>query len=347
MFRIAYPMFLWALCLIPVFGILFLLRMKWKKRAINLLGNPSIINSLMPEKSNGKLRLKFILLSIAYFFLVIGIANPQIGTKFEETRSEGIDLIIALDVSNSMLATDIAPDRLERAKQAVGKLIEKLEDDRIGMVIFAGEAYLQLPITNDYAAAKLFLSNITNESIQSQGTAIGGAIEVAAKALPKGNTKSRAIIIITDGENHEDEALEIAKEVNKTGIKIYTIGIGSEEGSPIPLFENDMQIGFKKDENGDIVTTRMNPELLAKIATAGGGKFIQASNSDIGLEEIHYQIKNMQKTKLGSKSFTDYADRYYYFLYVTLFFLVVEFMILEKKGKFWDKFNLFKIKESA
>lgn len=342
MMRFAYPDFLWALALLPVYVALFALHMSWKRKALKRFGQLRILSGLMPDSSNAKSRTKFVLTCFAYIFLVVGLANPQIGSKYEEVKREGVDLIFALDVSRSMLGEDIRPNRLERAKQAIGKLLEKLGDDRLGIVIFAGDAQLQLPFTSDFAAAKLFLTTVNTGSIQSQGTAIGAAIRTSVRALPPATNRSRAIIVITDGENHEDNAVEEAKAARQAGITVHTLGIGSPDGSPIPDFDsNGQRIGFKKDQTGSTVISRMNPAMLKEIATAGGGRFVQGTHNDLGLEELFNQINSMQKSKLGTHTFTDYADRFQYFLVVALCLLLIEFFVSARKSAISKRINIF------
>jgi Ca-activated chloride channel family protein len=345
MFKFAYPLFLWGLTLIPFFGLLFAARMRWKRKAIQRFGDPKLVAILMPDQSNGKSRTKFFLLAGAYLTLIIGLADPQIGSRYEEVKRQGVDLIIALDVSNSMLAEDIRPNRLERAKQAIIKLMDKLQDDRIGIVIFAGDAYLQLPFTSDFGAARLFLSTVSNESIQLQGTAIGAAINTGVKALPKGGKRSKAIIVISDGENHEDDAISEAKAAKEAGVIVHTLGIGSETGAPIPNIVKGILNGYKKDESGGTVMSRMNPAMLRDVASNGGGKFVQASTSDVGLETLFDQINSMEKSDFGTKTFTDYEDRFQYFLAFSLLLLIIEFLVDERRSAWSKRINLFKPKQ--
>ncbi len=346
MLRFAYPLFLWGLCLIPIYGLLFWSRMNWKKKAIKRFGDPRLVHQLMPDKSNNRVRTKFFLMAGAFMFLVIGLSNPQIGSRYEEVKREGIDLVIALDVSNSMMAEDIRPSRLERAKQAIAKLLDKLNDDQIGIVIFAGDAYLQLPFTSDFAAARMFLSGVSSESIQTQGTAIGSAIDLSVQALPKSSTRSRAIVVISDGENHEDDAIEAAKAAKGKGIVVHTLGIGSEQGAPIPFTEESGGKGYRRDDSGNPVISAMNPTMLAEIASAGGGKFVPASNSDIGLETLVDQISSMQKTEMGTRAFTDYEDRFQYFLGLALLLFLVELLISERRSARSKRMNLFGTKNA-
>jgi Ca-activated chloride channel family protein len=343
MFRFAHIDFLYALLLLPVFILLFILLLRWRKKATTLFGDAYLVNQLMTGRAFTKPILKFILVSLAFLFLVIGIAGPQIGSKLETVKRTGVDVIIALDVSNSMMAEDIKPNRLERAKQAISRLIDQLQGDRIGLIVFAGEAYVQLPITTDYGAAKLFLSSIDTDIVPTQGTAIGKALELAIESF--GNSDSakhnKAIVVITDGENHEDDAISAAKNAYKNNSTVHTIGMGSINGAPIPVFHNGQRIGFMQDRNGQTVMTKLDENALAGIAQAGGGKFIRATNSDDGLNIIMKEINSLQKNEFGSKMFTDYADQFQYFLAAALLFLIIDFLTSEKRNKWVQDLNLF------
>lgn len=244
MFRFAHSIYLYALAAIPLFLLLFALMLRWRHVAIKKIGDRILIKKLMPDASVPKYWLRFVVIILAFAALVVGIANPQIGTKLEEVKREGVDIVIALDVSNSMRAEDIRPNRLERSKQAISRLVDKLQNDRIGIVVFAGTAFVQLPITNDFAAAKLFLSTIEPDMLATQGTAIGAAIELASNSFDKKDKKFKSLIIITDGENHEDDALGEAKKAAEQGIIIHTIGMGSIAGGPIPIYRNNAQSGI-------------------------------------------------------------------------------------------------------
>lgn len=332
--------YLYAWVLIPVFFALFWIMLLRRKRNIRQLGDDKLVQSLMPERSNFKLWLKFSLLSLAYFFLILGLANPQIGSKLEEVERKGVDLVIALDVSNSMLAEDIKPNRLERAKRAISQLIDKLEGDRIGIVVFAGKAYMQLPITTDYSAAKLFLSTINTDVVPTQGTSIGQAIELSLTAFSE-NNHEKAIVVITDGEDHDDDPIAAAQTVLKQGIKVYTIGIGLPEGAPIPEFSNGQQMGYKKDLSGKTVITKLDETTLQQVAAAGDGIYVRANNTTAGLNQVFEQISKMEKKKYETKMFSDYEDRFQYFLALALFLFVLELLIFERKSKFAGKINLF------
>jgi len=278
---------------------------------------------------------------LAFFFLIIAIANPQSGSKLEEVKREGVDLIIALDVSNSMRAEDLSPNRLENAKLAISRLIANLHDDRIGLIIFAGQAYVQLPITTDYEAAKLFLENINSDMISTQGTAIGTAIDLAVSSFDAKSGNSKAIIVITDGENHEDDAIKAAETAAGKGIVVHTVGMGSENGAPIPVYQNGQQSGFRKDNSGTTVITRLDENNLKQIAASGRGTYVRANNSQAGISLIFDQINKMQKKEFGTKIYTDYDDHFQFFLLLALVFFVLEFLINERISKWWVKLDLF------
>ena len=341
MFRFEHTDFLWALLLIPALTAIFVWMVIWKKRALLRFGEWTILQRLLPGISRSRVIAKFILLMLGYGFLIIGIANPQIGSKLVEGERKGIDIMIALDVSNSMLAEDIKPSRLEMSKQAISKLIDNLGNDRLGIVIFAGNAYMQLPITTDYSAAKMFLTSIDTKIVPTQGTAIGEAIELSVGAFDD-ETHSRAIIIISDGENHEDDALDAAKKASEKGIIVYTVGMGLPEGVPIPDYNKyNQMVGYKKDRAGSTVVTKLNESMLQQIASAGKGVYVRANNSQSGLKTILEEINKLEKTKFESRMFSDYEDRFQYFIAVSLILLILELLIFERKSKWLSKINFF------
>ncbi|MFU8842739.1 MAG: VWA domain-containing protein [Bacteroidales bacterium] len=341
MFRFEHTDVLYALLAIPALVLLFSWMLFWRKRALKRFGEWIIIRRLIPSMSTNRIIFKFVILMIAYAFLVVGLANPQIGSKLVEGERKGIDLMIALDVSTSMLARDIEPSRLERSKQAISRLIDQLGNDRIGIVVFAGQAYVQLPITTDYAAAKLFLSAINTNIVPVQGTAIGAAIELSAKSFDN-ELHSRAIIIITDGENHEDDPVKAAKAAADQGIKIFTVGMGLPEGAPIPDYDAyNRQTGFKKDRQGNTVVTRLDEGMLQQIAAAGNGIYVRANNTQVGLNRIFNEISKLEKTEFESKIFSDYESRFHYFIALSLLFLLIEILIFERKNKWLLKIKLF------
>lgn len=341
MVRFEHIEYLYLLLGIPVFILLFVFAMQMRRIALKRLGDPGILGHLMPEASKEKTVLKFVILNIAYALLVVGIANPQTGSRLETIQRKGIDLVVAIDISNSMLAQDIKPDRLTRARQALFKLIDKLRGDRIGVIIFAGKAYTQLPITTDYAAAKMFVSTISTKDIPSQGTAIGEAIDMGTELFDD-DERSKALIIITDGENHEGNAVEAAQSASQKGINVYTIGMGLPEGSPIPVVNSyGQQTGFKKDRDGNTVITRLNEVMLQQIAAAGNGDYVRANNTQAGLSKIFDKINALEKSEIETRMFTDYDDQFQYFIGLGLLLLFLEFFIFDRKTRWARKIRLF------
>jgi Ca-activated chloride channel homolog len=341
MFRFEHIDYLYALLLIPFFSVLFIMMMIWKKRAIRKFGEWAVIAQLMPLMSGKKLVMKFIIMMVAFGFLIIALANPQIGSKLEKVQRKGADLVIALDVSNSMLSQDIRPDRLTRAVQGITKLVDRLEGDRLGIVVFAGKAYVQLPITTDYAAAKMFLSTISTQMVPSQGTAIAEAIDLSIQSFQE-DERSKAIIIITDGEDHEGNVIEAANKATEKGVKIFTIGMGSPEGSPIPLFDNfGRQTGYKTDHQGQTIVSKLDETMLQQLASAGNGIYVRASTGQDGLSRILDEINALEKQEIETKMFSEYEGRFQYFLAISLLLLILEFFIPERKSKWTDKIKLF------
>jgi len=341
MFRFEHIEYLYALMLIPFFIALFILYLMWKRRALKRFGEWEVISHLMPWHSVRKQVLKFSIIMLAFGFLIVGLANPQIGSKLEKVQRKGADLVIALDVSNSMLSQDIRPDRLTRAVQGISKLIDKLEGDRIGIVVFAGKAYVQLPITTDYSAAKMFLSTISTQMVPTQGTAIGEAIDLSVQSFRQ-DERSKAIIIITDGENHEGDAMESAEAAAELGIKIFTIGMGSPDGSPIPVYDNfGRQTGFKTDREGRTIVSRLDEGTLQQIATVGKGIYVRASTGQDGLSKILDEINALEKQEIETNLFSEYEGRFQYFLGIALLLLILEFIIPEKKSKWANRIKLF------
>ena len=342
MFRYEDITFLYLLAFIPLLIIFFYLFVRWRKKTIDKLGVFQTVAKMMPMSSLFKVKLKFWIYILALTSLILALANPQFGSKLEEVKREGIDIMIAIDLSNSMLAEDLPPNRIERAKQSISRMIDRLEGDRIGLVVFAGDAYVQLPITTDYSAAKLFLSTINTEIISTQGTAIGKAIDLCINSFDFKNGQSKSIIIITDGENHEDDAKEKAKEASKKGVVVHTIGMGSEEGGPIPLKNRRGQIqSYQKDKNGETVITKLNEEMLKQIASSGKGSYIRANSTKSGLDALFNEINKMEKNKIDSKVFTDYKDRFQWLLGLSIILLILEILLLERKNKWSNKIQLF------
>lgn len=335
--------FLYLLALIPLLIIGIIMYSKWQKNSILKFGDINLLNQLMQSHSIFRKKIKNTLFVLAITFLIVGLSNPQVGTKMEEVKREGVDLMIAIDLSYSMMAQDIKPNRLERAKQAISRLIDKLEGDRIGLVVFAGEAYVQLPITTDYSAAKLFLSTVNTSIIPTQGTKIANAIDLCSKSFDKENAQSKAIIIITDGETHDEEAIESAKKAKEEGIYIHTLGMGLTKGGPIPIYNKYGSTSeFRKDRQGNVIITKLNESMLQEIALAGEGTYIRANNSKSGLSSLFEEINKMEKKEIGTMIFTNYKDRFQIFIGISLVLLILNLFFLERKNNIKSKINLFK-----
>lgn len=320
--------YLWLLLLVPVIPAVYAVVRALRLRRIRAFGQEDLVRQLMPSWSGAKGWVRIVLFSIAFLCFVLGIARPQIGAKLTERQTKGAEIMICLDVSNSMLAQDYSPDRLSRAKLAISRVVDKLEGDRIGLIIFAGSSFVQLPITTDYVSAKMFLGNINTDSVPVQGTAIGDAILTAAKSFSAQSDKSRAIIVITDGENHEDDAVDAARQASELGIKVYTIGVGSVHGQPIPKGGELM-----KDKDGNIVVTRLDEESLKQIAAAGNGAYVHAGNEEFGLNPIVDDIRKLEDEIYNSVVFEEYDEQYMYFFAASLLFLVIEMLIGERRHK--------------
>lgn len=325
----------------PVMSLIFLLLFWWKKRAMKAFSSSAMLQHLAPLLSTGKPVFKFLLFRWAVFFLTIAVINPQVGSKMTEAKQEGVDLMIAIDVSNSMLSEDIKPNRLTRARRGVSQLIDKLYGDRVGIVVFAGDAYVQLPITTDYSAARMFLNTINTDIVPVQGTSIGAAIDLSLESFDFDNGAKKAIIIISDGEDHEAEALEAAKRADEKEVIIHTIGMGTEQGGPIPIYNGRRQTGYKKDKEGKTVITRLNEKMLQDLSTATDGEFVRASTAQMGINVLLEEIRGMNKTEFGSVTYSEYEDRFQIFLAIALVLLLLEWLVAERKSKWREKFNLF------
>ncbi len=343
MFKFQHPSMIYLFALAPVLLIMYYMMRKWKRQSIQKFGNPLLVQRLFPDVSVSRPGIKFWILWTGFILMTIGVCGPLIGSKLEEVKRKGADIIICIDVSNSMRSEDIRPNRLERSKQAVSRLIDRLEGDRIGIVVFAGDAYMQLPITTDYAAAKLFLSQIEPDIVPKQGTAIGAAIDLASTSFTDTIKKHSAIVIITDGENHEDDAVESAKSAAEQGIKVYTIGMGSTNGAPIPIYNNGTRVGFRQDNSGTTVISKLDQNMLNEIADAGKGRFIQATNSDDGLDLILKELNGLDKKEFKAKMYTDYENQFQYFLFGAFVLLLIDFLLGEKKSKWFAQWNPFAV----
>lgn len=343
MFRFAHIEFLWGLLIIPLLALFFIWSRIARKRALKRFGREETIRRLMPFQSKNRPAVKFFILMLALAFFIAGGARPQFGSKLKKVQREGVELIIALDVSNSMMAEDIQPNRLERAKRAISRLVDRLSDDKIGLIVFAGEAYTQLPITSDYNSAKLFLNAVNTEVVPTQGTAIGAAINMSMRSFSPEGEGNKAIIIITDGENHEDDPVSAATQAADNGILVHAIGMGLPNGSPIPVQRNG-QKDYLKDKNGEVVITKLNETMLEKIASAGNGIYVRANNAQVGLNALFDEFNKMEKEEMESLVYSDYEDQFQYFFAIGLFLVLLEFLILERKNRYLMKIKLFSTK---
>ena len=321
--------YLYLLLLIPVFIIVQMVVLKLRRRRLQKFGDEALVKSLMPSYSKAKVWLRLSLFLLAFFFFVLGISRPQMGAILKEHKTRGAEVMIVLDVSNSMLAEDYSPNRLERAKLAISRMVDKLREDRIGLIVFAGNSFVQLPITTDYVSAKMFLNSISTGSVPIQGTAIGDAIGTALRSFSAQSDKSRAIIVITDGENHEDDPVAAATQAAELGIRVFAIGVGSPEGKMIP-FEGD----YLRDKEGNPVVTRLDEAVLQDVAAAGKGLYLRAGNSEFGLNPIIDEIARMDDEEYNSVVFEEYDELYMYFFGVALFFLVLEMLIGDRRSKY-------------
>jgi Ca-activated chloride channel family protein len=339
-FRFAHPEYFYLLLVIPVFFVLFIISRISRSRSLRLFGDHALIEQLMPSVSASRPVIKFLLWMVALAFIITALAQPQFGSKLLTSKRKGVELIIALDVSNSMMAEDIKPNRLERAKRAIAKLTERLKDDKLGLIVFAGQAYVQLPITTDYVSAKLFLDAINTSIVPVQGTAIGAAIQMAAKSFTPNFAGSKAVIVITDGENHEDDAVGASKEALEKKIIIHTIGMGLPQGAPIPVGAEGSS-DFLKDKSNNIVVTKLDEPMLTQIATAGGGTYIRANNAEVGLNNLFNEIEKMEKSEMDLREYSEYNDQFPLFLSLAFALILLDFMILDRKNKWLRNFRLF------
>ena len=338
MFRFAHPQYLWLLLAVPAMILLYALAAHRRHKQLARFGNPETLAELMPDVSKGRNTFKFTLFAAAVALTVLAAARPQLGSKLRETKSRGVEMMLAVDVSNSMLAEDFAPNRLERTKYAINKLLDELkQQERIGLIVFAGEPKVQLPITSDYRMAKAFAKRISPDLVEEQGTAIGKALSLATMSFSSESERSRAVILITDGENHEDDAVAAARRAAEQGVRIYTIGIGTPEGAPIEIGGE-----FVKDDDGTMVVSKLNEEMLEEIARITDGAYIRSTNQSMGLDEIVDSIERMEKSELDVLRFEEYNERYQYLLAVALLLLAGEFFVLSRRNPLLRRFNIFR-----
>ena len=336
MIRFGNPNLLWLLAVIPLLAVVFIAAAYNRRRRLMRIGNLNTLKGLMPDASPKRVRNKTILFLIAMTLLVVAMARPQLGSKLREVEREGVEIMLAIDVSNSMLARDLEPTRIERTKYAVEKVLEGLDEDKIGVVVFAGDAYVQLPITSDYLTARNFVAQIAPNMVSKQGTALGSAISTAASSFSSESDGSRVIILITDGENHEDDPIAAARHAAELGIKIYTIGVGTPEGAPIEVGRD-----FIRDQNGEIVVSKLDETTLQEIALLTGGAYVRADNRSMGLQEIVNDINDTQKAKLSTMMFEEYDERFQYLLICVLVILLVEFAVLPRRNRLLRQYDIF------
>lgn len=338
MFRFANPDFLYLLLILPVLITFYVYSYISKKKAIKKYGDPELLSQLMPEVSYKRQHLKFWIMFAAITVAIFIIAGPQFGSKLETIKRQGIEIMVCLDVSNSMLAEDITPNRLEKAKQMLSRMTDGFSNDKVGLIVFAGDAFTQLPITSDYISAKMFLSSINPSMVSSQGTAIGTAINLAMRSFTPNETSSKTILLITDGENHEDDAVKAAQAAANKNVKVNVIGIGSPQGAPIPVGGSN---NYMKDKEGNVVVTHLNEQMCQEIAAAGQGIYVRADNTNSALRTLQSELDKLDKAELDSKVYSEYDEQFQLLAWIVLILLILEFLILERKNRIFRKVKLF------
>ena len=341
MFQLEEDIWFWLLFLVLGMVVLFFWTALWKRKTKRLYASAELLKRLSPHQSRFKAVLKLVVLAMAVVCFCIALMNPKVGTKLETVTREGVDIVFAIDVSKSMLAEDVAPNRLEKAQQLTAQIINNLVSDRVGIIAYAGKAVPQLPITTDYAAAKMFLQNMNTDMLSSQGTAIDEAIQLSRAYFNDAEQTNRVLVIISDGEDHKDLNLDVAKAAAKEGIKIFTIGVGSEKGGPIPLKRNGVLMRYKKNQKGKTVITKLNPNTLTAIAEEANGLFIQGQNTKQVTEKIAEILNKLEKKEFEAKEFSEFKDQFQWFLGLGLFFLILDVLFLERKTAWLKRLNLF------
>ena len=340
--------YFYLLALIPVLLLIYVVQQIWKRRTQKRFADPVLLRKLAPDRSLFKPQLKLILFLLALAFLTLGLVNPKMGTKLETVKREGVDIVFAVDVSKSMLAEDIAPNRLEKAKRIVSEIINELASDRVGIIAYAGQAYPQLPITTDYGAAKMFLQSLNTDMLSSQGTAINEAIKLASTYYNDEEQTNRVLLIISDGEDHSEGAvLDAVDLATEQGIRIYTIGIGQPKGAPIPIKRNGILETLKKDAEGEVVITRLNEEVLSEIASDGNGAYINGENTAEVVELIKETLDQMDKKEFEAKQFAEFKDQFQWFLGIAVLLLFLDIFVLERKTAWLRRLDLFNEKNAG
>jgi len=341
MYQFEEPIFFYILFTIPVMAVLFLLALLWRKRTQKKFATNGLLKKLAPNRSIFKSVLKFLVLSLSLFCLSVALVNPKVGTKLETIKREGVDIVFALDVSKSMLAEDIAPNRLDKSKQLITQIINSLAGDRVGIIGYAGSSFPQVPITTDFSAAKLFLSSMNTDMVSSQGTAITEAIAMAQTYYNDEEQTNRVLFILSDGEDHAGNVSTIVQEAAEMGIRIFTIGVGSEKGAPIPVKRNGILQHYKRDQNNEQVITRLNLDILKEISSLADGKYIDGSNTKDVVEAVTAILNGMDKTEFEAKQYTDFKDQFQWFLLGALVLLAIDVLLLERKTAWVKRLNLF------
>lgn len=338
MFRFENPAFLYLLIIIPVIIVIRFLEMRKRKLKLKKFGDLSLLKQLMPDVSSSRKSLKFWLMGAALALLIVMLARPQMGTKISQEKRKGIEVIISLDISNSMRAEDVVPSRLDKSKMLVENMVDNFTNDKVGLVVFAGDAFIQLPITSDYVSAKMFLQNTDPSMIATQGTDLAGAIELSSKSFTQQDKVGRAILIITDGEDHEGGAIEAAEKARKNGIRVFVLGVGSTKGSPVP----DGNGGYMKDNSGQEVISALNEEMCKQVAQAGGGAYIHVDNTSLAQRQLNDELTKLQKGDISSVVYSEYDEQFQAVGILVLILLIIEMLILERKNPFFKKIKLFK-----
>ncbi|MDO4159963.1 MAG: VWA domain-containing protein [Prevotellaceae bacterium] len=338
MFRFEDPIYLYLLLLIPVLFLFRLLSIRRRSKMLKKFGDPAMLKQLMPDVSRKRRELKFWLTLSALALLIVMLARPQMGTKINQEKRQGIETIIAMDISNSMKAEDVVPSRLDKSKMLVENMVDKFTDDKVGLVVFAGEAFVQLPITSDYVSAKMFLHNIDPSLIATQGTDLARAIQICTNSFTQQKNIGRAILIITDGEDHEGGAIEAAKEAKNKGMRVFVLGVGSPKGSPVP----DGHGGYLKDNTGQEVMSALNEDMCRQIAQAGGGAYIHVDNTNLAQDKLNAELLKLQKGDLASVIYSEYDEQFQAVGILVLLLLIIEAIILESKNPLLRNIRVFK-----
>ena len=346
MYQIDVFQYIYLLCILPLLWFTYAILVSWKRKTQSIFARPELLELLSPNRSKFKPTFKIILLSLSIVSLVLGLMNPKIGTQLETVKREGVDIVFAMDVSRSMLAEDIAPNRIEKSKRLVSAIVNQLASDRVGIIAYAAQAVPQLPITTDYAAAKMFLQALNTDMLSSQGTALDSAIDLAGTFFDDEDQTNRVIFLISDGEDHSEEASNAASRAAKLGIKIFTFGVGTESGAPIPLKRNGIIESYKKDSDGEVVITKLNQNILQNIAASTGGIYQDGNNTQKVLDFVSEQLKAMDKKEFEAKKFVSFKDRFQAFLLAALIFLLIDLFLFETKTKWVQKLNLFNENEN-